>query len=446
MRKVLAVLSALALATALLLVAPLGASADVPSSIADYSTYAYATGVHVIGATSAFNNFKTGAADSHFPLAKVGQDSSPSTGGTSTYNDSGPIGATLHGCADPTGATCPPVPAVAYAHAQFPGGPQDSHIDSCSTSPTGAQNNTPCPPKDSSGNQPAPSKADAHAEELKADASGYYAGGNAGVPGSGASGESHTIVNPDGTLVVTTRSFISSATFGTAPNAIVINKVLVETKVLIAGGNATADAHVTVGSVTVNGQPVQLSDQVASYQEQTASCTPSQLPPPPALPGVAPPAGCTVVLETDTFKIYTVAPVKTVNGNHGTVKASGVHVIATHPAPPGVPQQSVEYVFGEGYADATANPGTGSTDAGLMSGDFGLNGLDFGSNDFGGMDSGAAAGSATHATHNLASVLAANRQPLALLFLFWECLLLGAAAAWVWARRKPELDEAEVEP
>ena len=49
MRKVLAVLSALALATALLLVAPLGASADVPSSIADYSTYAYATGVHVIG-------------------------------------------------------------------------------------------------------------------------------------------------------------------------------------------------------------------------------------------------------------------------------------------------------------------------------------------------------------------------------------------------------------
>src|SRR5207302_812216 len=122
-------------------------------------------------------------------------------------------------------------------------------------------------------------------------------------------------VNPDGTLVVTTRSFISNATFGTAPNAIVINKVLVETKVLIAGGNATADAHVTVGSVTVNGQPVQLSDQGASYQEQTASCTPSQLPPPPALPGVAPPAGCRAASVSTastsgpmTLAVWTAAP------------------------------------------------------------------------------------------------------------------------------------------
>jgi hypothetical protein len=45
----------------------------------------------------------------------------------------------------------------------------------------------------------------------------------------------------------------------------------------------------------------------------------------------------------------------------------------------------------------------------------------------------------------VASVLAANRQPLALLFLFWECLILGAAAAWVWARRRPPLEEGEVE-
>src|SRR5207237_1134116 len=202
------------------------------------------------------------------------------------------------------------------------------------TAPTGAQPNTPCPPKDSSGNQPAPSKADAHAEELKSDAAGYYAGGNAGVPGSGASGESHSIVNPDGTLVVMTHSFVNNATFGTPPNAIVINKVLVDTKVIIAGGVASVDAKVTVGSVTVNGQPVELSDQGATYQEKTVSCVPNSAPPPPALPGgIAPPAGCAVVVETDTFKLYTVAPVKTVSGNHGTVKASGVHVVATHPAP-----------------------------------------------------------------------------------------------------------------
>ena len=81
-----------------------------------------------------------------------------------------------------------------------------------------------------------------------------------------------------------------------------------------------------------------------------------------------------------------------------------------------------------------------------MSGDFGLNGLDFGSGDFGGMgDNGAGTGANAHGTHNLASVVAANRQPLALLFLFWECLVLGAAAAWVWSRRRADADEAEVE-
>ena len=31
--------------------------------------------------------------------------------------------------------------------------------------------------------------------------------------------------------------------------------------------------------------------------------------------------------------------------------------------------------------------------------------------------------------------------PLALLFLFWETLVLGAAASYVWARRKPVLPE-----
>jgi hypothetical protein len=450
-RKLLAVMTALVLATAALLVAPFGAGAEVPVTISSYTSYGYATGVHVIGATSAFNNFSTGAADSHFPLAKVGQDSSPSAYGTATYNDSGPIGATLHGCADPNGSTCPPVPGVPYAHAQFPGGPVDSHIDSCSTSPTGAQQNTPCPPKDASGNQPAPSKADAHAEELKSDASGYYAGGNAGVPANGASGESHTIVNPDGSLLVTTHSFVNNATFGAPPNAIVINKVQVDTTVTIAAGAATADAKVTVGSVTVNGQPVQVTDQGATYQEKSVSCKPpAGAPAPPPLPGgVNPPAGCTTVIETDTFKIYTVAPVKTVAGNHATVKASGVHVIATHPAPPGVPQQSVEYVLGEGFVDATAEAGSGGVSAG--SADLGFGGADFGSGDFGSSaDMGAAnaASGNAGAGHKLASLIAANRQPLALLFLFWESLVLAAAAAWVWAHRKPDLEEAgvEVEP
>ena len=31
--------------------------------------------------------------------------------------------------------------------------------------------------------------------------------------------------------------------------------------------------------------------------------------------------------------------------------------------------------------------------------------------------------------------MGANRKPLALFFVFWECLVLAAAAAWVWSRR-----------
>jgi hypothetical protein len=457
MRKVLALLASAGLAFGATIFAPMAARAEVPATIADYGSTGYANGIHVIGGTSAFNNFRTGAADSSFPLAKVSQDSSPSAHATATYNDSGPIGATEHGCADPSGATCPPVPAVAYANAQYPGGPSDSHIDSCSTGPTGTQNNTPCPPKDANGNQPAPSSADTHAEELKADASANYAGGNAGVPASGTTAESHTIVNPDGTLVVRTHSFIAQMTFGTPPNAIVISKVQVDVTLTILNGQAGGDAKVTIGSVTVNGQAVQVSDQGATFGESTVACNPPPggLPPPPAVPPLpgssssSPPAptGCTPQVETDNFKLYTVAPVKTFNGNHGTIAASGLHVLVTHPAPPGVPQQNVEYVLGEGYADASANPGSSFSDGGLFgdTGAFNFGG-DFGSFDNGaGVAGGAAANAAGSAVHHIGAVLAANRKPLGFLFLFWEALLMGAAAAWVWARHRPVLDQLEVD-
>ena len=61
---------------------------------------------------------------------------------------------------------------------------------------------------------------------------------------------------------------------------------------------------------------------------------------------------------------------------------------------------------------------------------------DFGG--FGGFDqSGLGSGSGGSGLTNLGSALAANRVPLALMFLTFEALLLAAAAAWVWARNTP---------
>src|SRR5207302_403430 len=218
-----------------------------------------------------------------------------------------------------------PVPNVPYAHAQHPGGPADSHIDSAN------------------GKGPAPSRADAHADELLADASGVYAGGNPGQPFSGASGESHTVVNSDGSMVVRTHSFVANATFGAPPNAIVIEKVSVDI----------------------------------------------------------------------------------------TVKASGVHVTATHPAPSGVPQQSVEYVFGEGYVDAGADAGLAAdSGAAFLTSGFSLGDLGggFGDNGFSMGDSSVNANNGTAAAiRHTAALLRANRQPLALLFLLWETLLMAGA-------------------
>jgi hypothetical protein len=466
MRKLLAVGTAVTIVFAVLLLGPLGVSADVPNTIGSYNSYGYATGVHALVGTTAFPNFANGAIDNHYPLAQVKQDASPSSSATATYNDYGPLGATLHGCANEGGKDCPPVPEVPYARSKYPGGKTDDHIDSCSTPPAGEKQNTPCPPKDASGKQPTPSRADTHAEELKADASGYYAGAT-GAPFNGASAESHTVVLPDGSIQVRTHAFVDNATFGTPPQAIVINKVQVDITVTIVGGEVTqAVATVKVGSMTVNGQPYEANDQGATFTEQkTIPCPALPAPPggappppaPPALPGVpaapappvpVPPTGgsCVPSLESDTYHVYTVAPSKKVTGNHAVIKASGVHVDMTHQSlVPGMPQQSAGWVIGEGYVDVIADMGFGggSDLGGVMSdsgGDMGFG--DSGAGGFGMGDQTADAGGAKALVRHTAALLRANRQPLALLFLLWECLLMGAAAAWVWTRKyRPDEDE-----
>ena len=101
-----------------------------------------------------------------------------------------------------------------------------------------------------------------------------------------------------------------------------------------------------------------------------------------------------------------------------------------------MPQQSVEYVLGEGFADASTGSGSGGFGAGSFGfgapGDFGFNGP------------GADNGGLSNPAANVAQAIFSNRWwPLVLLFLTLEALLFGSAAAWVWARNSPVEDVAD---
>ena len=437
-----------------MLTTPLTAFADVPSSIGSYVSYGYGTGVHTIAGTSAFPNFDNGAVNNHYPLAQVEQDASPSSAARATFSDSGPAAATAgsqynQSCSagnppPPPSACQNPNNGVPYADSNYPGGPSSAHVDSC-----GGQGSCPG------------ARGDSTAAELQATASGFYAGGGT-QPFSGASGESETVVSSGGVLTVTTHSEVQSFVLANVS----ISKVVVDTIATATNSAATADAHVVVGSVTVNGQPVTINDQgMTVVQKSLVPCPSTPAPPvsvpgapvpsPPAAPGAAgggilpspsTPAlpgdssSCVPSVDVTYVQIFAVAPVRKVNGTHGAAAASGLHVLVTHPTPgSGVPQQSVEYILGEGFADAQTGTGGGGGafggggDFGFGApGDFGFNGP---SADSGG------AGLGGNPAANVAQAVFSNRWwPLVLLFLTLEALLFGSAAAWVWARNSPPDD------
>ncbi len=434
MRRWLHLVAALTLAIGAGLGFYLPASADVPANVATYGSFGYATGVHVIAYTDAFPNFSSGAVDNHYPLAKVRQDGSPLADATATYSDIGPAGQTVTACSgDPS--QCANRPNVPYANAHYPGGKSKDRVDSCSPSAAASGQANACP----TSAHPV-SYADAKVSELSADASGYYAGGGT-QPFSGAMGESHSVVKDDGSLVLTSHSGVLSATF--AGGQIQISKVDVTTVVNSAGGSTTADARVTVGEVLINGQPTNITDEGVTVQHNQVIPCSSAPAPPPGIPGGSAAPACVPQVETDTFKVFTVAPKKTVSGGHATVSASGLHVLVIQPdAVPGAPQHRVEYVFGEAYGDGQLTAQTAGS--GSVAGDTSTSGADGGYGDLGGTDASAFAGdagtgapvaTAAPAAQHVAALMAANRRPLALLFLAWECLLLAAASAWVWSRR-----------
>jgi hypothetical protein len=139
------------------------------------------------------------------------------------------------------------------------------------------------------------------------------------------------------------------------------------------------------------------------------------------------------VVNLTYITMYTVAPTKTVDGDHVTIWATGMHIKIQQPAVgPGVPSQSAEYVLGEGFVDLET--GTG---AAFGFGGFGGFSGGFGGGDFGGFGDQAGAGGGNSPVAQLGAALSANRIPLAFMFLTLEALLLASAAAWVWARNTP---------
>ncbi|HUE68779.1 MAG TPA: hypothetical protein VMP38_11390 [Candidatus Acidoferrum sp.] len=439
MKRLFIAINCFVVAIAATVLVPAFALADVPAS---YTSFGYATGVHGIAGSDAFPNFQNGAVNNRYPMAEVQQDASPSTTAKATYSDSGPATATVgsqynQSCS--TSGNQPPPPQICqnpnnqvpYATATYPG-PSHGHIDTCNGCGSGPY-------------------ADANAAQLAADADGYYAGGGT-QPFSGASGQTGTTIDQGGRLTVTTHSAVDSFGFGTVQ----ISKVAVDVKAFSTLSGAGGDAHVTAGQVTNNGQPVAVNDQgVTIVDQHPVPCPSAPIPPapgapPPPPPGPLPPlplgggssgggsggssrpgttSGCVPVADLTYITIFTVAPTKTIDGGHVVIWATGLHVKITQPSPgPGVPSQSAEYVLGEGFVDLQT--GTGAA--------FGFGGFGgFGGGDFGGFGDTGGAGGGNSPVAQLGTALAANRIPLALMFLTLETLLLASAAAWVWARSTP---------
>jgi hypothetical protein len=432
MRRMFVVLNGLFLVVASVVCVPAWVLADVPPA---YTSYGYATGVHTIAGSDAFPNFQNGAVNNRYPLAEVQQDASPSSIAVATYSDSGPASATAGsqynqscsaGSSPPPPQICQnPNNQVPYARSVYPGGPPHSHIDSC-TGQSSCPDGSP--------------RADTDASQQAANASGYYAGG-VGQPFTGASGMTHTVVDSGGSLTVTTHSEVQSFVIGNVQ----VSKVVVDVTATSTVSSASGDAHVVGGKVMVNGQPVGVTDQGLTIQDkQPVPCTVAPKPtPPPVTPpvgglplggssGGSSSGGCVPGVDITYIKLFTVQPTKTFDGSHATIWATGLHVLVTHPTPgSGVPQQSTEYVLGEGFADTQAGSG-GAFGFGGFGGFGGFAG-------FGGFDQGGGVGAGVPGSggSSLGATLVADRLPLALMFLTLEALILGAAAAWVWARNTP---------
>ncbi|MHB8507739.1 MAG: hypothetical protein ACYDGR_03720 [Candidatus Dormibacteria bacterium] len=409
-------------------VAGLTTSAEVPPGIQVYGSAAFAGGVHEIAGSNSFSSFGTGAVDNRYPLASTGQDSAPSARARSSVADYGPLVQTVV-AGDPCTSVPPPCPFPAhqpppatYATAYYPGPASGMH---------------------GSNSQGPGSTATADVAELSGDAGAVYAGDPSSTF-QNATAETHTVVKSNNTMTVFTHSHVGSATFG--GGALQVTNTDVFTRITFTTtGQPKVEYTIAPGTVVANGTPTQVSDKGVTIN------------------GTSPaPVGVGQALSYPLFKIYTVAPEITHEGNQASITATGLHIGVYQPGTTGVPSQTVEYILGEGHAEGFLTP----ADA-VASTDSGSGGTPQGSADTTGTsdpvgtvitqtttitnvvaptDTATTPGGASTtqrpkaspARLRVATVAQVYRAPLALMFFLWEALILGAASAVVWARRRRE--------
>ena len=436
MRRFRWLLLAVPVALLPLFVAPFVAEAGVLDSIDHYSGTAKAGALHMFAYDTTLQ-FAT--VDSTFPLSLASQTGQSGLGysdATATYHDYGPAGATVLGVADglapPAGPPVPPPNSTGLnpswippAHAFYPGTPQSTLYPGQCPSPQ-APPNPPCPGFGAPGPPPSSgSYATASADELSSHAYATYIG-QTPTSFQGLTSQASSVVGSDGSITTTGQAFVAQATIG----PFTFDKIDVAGTVTSAGGTGKVQqSSVTIGSVTVNGQVVSLTDQGLTVGPEATDQ--------PISVGGSQSAG------EISYTARLVQPEQTVKDDEATVTLTGVKVTVVETVPNPVPVLgshviSEEYDLGYVSADTSLTPSTSFSEASLSlpPGIGSLPGITpLSAGNFPSTLQPTPAQKAHPAPAPRLVLTAASRKPLAMAFLLWEALVMSGVAAWVWARK-----------
>jgi len=167
---------------------------------------------------------------------------------------------------------------------------------------------------------------------------------------TGDSAASNATFDPHaGVLTLTSDARAQQASYG--GGLILLKNVHLAVRLTNDGATPHDTITLEVGSAMVAGVPVTINgDGVAVNGQQ--------------VPGIGSAVqsadqDLNAALRQSGYQVFTVAPKVTRSSGQETVDASGVHVSFVQPnGVPGVPQQKVDHIIGEAFADALAQPGT----------------------------------------------------------------------------------------
>lgn len=206
-------------------------------------------------------------------------------------------------------------------------------------------------------------------------------------------------------------------------------------------GTPTEKVAVNIASASIGGVPVTIDQDGVHINGQNGPLPFQQAD--DALNGALKAAG---------VQIFTVAPEVKKSANEVSITASALHMLFTQPvAPPGVPSQNIEHIFGEVFVDSLAvpgGPGPGLKNLGVAgSSGSGTGAAGTGSSSGFGSSPASSAGSGGYSSQPAASSSSGPMQavqsfftslkskPLWLLltYFLWQAVVLGTGASlWYW--------------